>query len=106
MFFDNKRRLLLQVSSDAFISWLALHIRINRVQHTFKYIRSATEDESLAGKTQGIIPDEYFTMRDDKIYLSNGDGRMVRISWDEIKLVDNGTDNVLSQLDVHLIRGT
>jgi len=95
MYFDRERHLLLRVRSDEFLSWLALHLEINRAEQTFKYIKAAVEDESLAGDTQSIIPDEYFTMRQDKIYLSNGDGRMVRILKDRFELVENGTDSVL-----------
>jgi hypothetical protein len=96
MYFDLKRHVLLKIRSDEFQSWLADYTGINRADPKFKYIISAIETASLSHKlTTGIIPARYWAAKSGNIYLSNGDGRLIRISAGKYELLDNGTDGVL-----------
>lgn len=95
MFFDARRKLLLQIGHDSFQSWLADFIGINRTERTFAFIFAAIEDETLNGRTTGLTPDAYWARRDAAIYLSNGDGQAAKITAGKVELVDNGADDVL-----------
>jgi hypothetical protein len=95
MYFDTKRKLLLRLSDPEFLSWLALFSGINRAEPEFNYLHKAIEDEALEGKTNGIVPETFWVRRSEAIYLSNGDGQIVRITAGHVEIVDNGTDNVL-----------
>ena len=95
MYFDAARKLLLRISSDEFQSWLASTIGINRSDRAFNFIRARIDDESLTGKTTGLIPENFWASRPGAIYISNGDGRAVKISADAVQEIDNGTDGVL-----------
>jgi 5S rRNA maturation endonuclease (ribonuclease M5) len=95
MFFDAGRKLLLKISSDVFQSWLADFIGVNRVEKTFASIFAAIQDETLVGATTGLLPETYWAHRAGAIYLSCGDGQVVKISSSSVALVDNGTDDVL-----------
>jgi len=96
MYFDSVRHILYKLNSDDFKSWLAAYVGINRADPKFKYIFAGIETASLSHKlTKGIIPARYWTAKGGKIYLSNGDGKLVRISAGKYELLDNGTDSVL-----------
>ena len=96
MFFDLKRHVLLKIRSDEFQSWLADYTGINRADPKFKYIIAGIETASLSHKlTTGIIPARYWAAKSGNIYLSNGDGRLVRIAAGKYELLDNGTDGIL-----------
>lgn len=95
MYFDAGRKLLLQISSDEFQSWLAATIGINRSDRPFAFIISRIDDEALTGNTTGIIPESFWANRPGAVYLSNGDGQLVKIGPDTVEAVDNGTDGVL-----------
>jgi hypothetical protein len=95
MFFDTRRKLLLQIASDAFQSWLADFIGINRIERTYVFIFNAIEDETLNGQTTRLTPEAYWAARAGAIYLSNGDGQIIKITPGQIAQVDNGTDDVL-----------
>lgn len=96
MYFDSKRHVLSKLYSDDFRSWLSLYVGINRADPKFKYISAGVETASISNRfTKGIIPARYWTTKNGKIYLSNGDGQLVRISAGKYELCDNGTDGVL-----------
>lgn len=95
MFFDSKRKLLLWIDSDEFKSWVSSYAGINRATKLFGFCYSAIQNETLSGRTSGIIPSQYWAGKDGCIYLSNGRGGMVKISATEILPCDNGTDGVL-----------
>ena len=95
MFFDSTRKLLLAVQGDAFLSWLADMLGVNRAERTFEFIQSACETEGLTSRATKIEPSNYWESRRGMIYLSCGPGRMARISAAGAELVDNGTDDVL-----------
>ena len=95
LFFDSSRKLLLRLSDPAFVSWLALFTGVNRSENDFRFLHAAVEDEALQGRTAGIVPETLWAARRGVIYLSNGDGSMARISAEDVRLVDNGTDDVL-----------
>ncbi len=102
MYFDCKRHLLLKISSDEFLSWLSEYTGINRAEPVFEYIKKAIGTEALSGETVGIIPERYWAKRPDAIYISNGIGKMVKITANSYILVDNGTDNVLFESEFTL----
>jgi hypothetical protein len=95
MYFDRNRRLLSLVSSDEFKAWLAGYTGLNISERAFDFVSSACKTETLAGKTTGIIPSSYWYATPTAIYLSNGDGQVVRIMAGKVEMVDNGTDDVL-----------
>jgi hypothetical protein len=96
MFFDNDRKRLERVRSDAFIGWLSSWLRVNRADTLFRFMVAAVETAALSGPdTTGILPELYWASRGDTIYLSNGDGRMMKIVPGFADEVDNGTDAIL-----------
>lgn len=95
MYFDSTRQLLLGINSDSFLSWLADFCGINRAERAFLFIVKAIQDEALTGQTTGLIPEAYWAARPGAIYISNGDGKVVKITAGKIETVNNGTDGVL-----------
>lgn len=95
MFFDATRCLLLGVQSDAFIAWLADCLAMNRQERSFAFILSAIETAGLGEQSEGILPSAFWARRDNSIYLSNGPGRVVKISPLNVSLEHNGVDGVL-----------
>ena len=95
MFFDGTRKLLLPIADDQFLSWLSSLIGINRTERAFQFILAAIQDEALTGKTTGLLPESFWAARPGAIYLSNGDGHLVRITAEGVTQCDNGTDEVL-----------
>jgi 5S rRNA maturation endonuclease (ribonuclease M5) len=96
MFFDNERKQLERIRSDSFLAWLSDWLRVNRADPVFKYIVAEVETVALSGQqSTGIVPEVFWASRPDAIYLSNGDGVMMRITAEQVETVDNGTDGVL-----------
>ncbi len=96
MFFNHTKKKLLLIEGDEFQSWLALLSGMNRSTNIFKYIFAAILDESLSGKnTTGIVPDRFWAARNGALYLSCGDGHVVKISASGVKIENNGVDNIL-----------
>jgi hypothetical protein len=96
MFFDRAHKLLMTVTSDSFRSWVSKICDVNRADKLWKFIESHLEQVALDPEvSKGIIPCQFWARKDDSLYLSCGDGQMVKISARLIKLVDNGTDGVL-----------
>jgi hypothetical protein len=96
MFFNGSCKRLERIGSDAFAAWLADWLRVNRAAGLFKFVHSAVETAALSGPhTIGILPESYWAARPGALYLSNGDGAMVKITAGAVELVDNGTDGVL-----------
>jgi hypothetical protein len=96
MYFDGDRKQLLRVRSDNFLAWLADWLAVNRADAVFKFIASQVETNALAGKqTTSILPESFWASRPGAIYLSNGDGRAVKITPGDVQLADNGADGVL-----------
>lgn len=95
MFFDAERKLLLRISSDEFQSWLAGLIGINRSDRAYAFVYSRIQDEALTGNTTGLLPEAYWASRPGAVYLSNGDGKLVKITADAVIEADNGTDDIL-----------
>jgi len=96
MYFDNGRKQLLRIRSDAFCAWLADWLAVNRADAVFKFVISAVETVALAGsQTTGILPESFWASRPDAIYLSNGDGGIARITAGKVEMVDNGADGIL-----------
>ena len=96
MFFDGERKRLERVRSHAFTAWLSEWLRVNRADSLFKFLAAAVETAALSSpQTRGILPESFWTARPGSVYLSNGDGQLVRISGQGFALADNGTDDVL-----------
>ncbi len=95
MFFDGERKLLLPLAGDPFLSWLSGFIGINRTERAFQFILAAIQDEALTGKTTGLMPESFWAARPGALYLSNGDGHIVKITGGSVNQVDNGTDGIL-----------
>ena len=78
MFFDARRKLLLQIGHDSFQSWLADFIGINRTERTFAFIFAAIEDETLNGQTTGLTPEAYWARRASAISFPMVTGRPLK----------------------------
>lgn len=95
MYFDTVRKLLLPVQGDAFLAWLSDCLSMNRAERSFAFVQSAVETEGLSERATGIEPSTYWAATSTAFYLSNGPGCMARISAGGVKIVDNGTDEIL-----------
>ena len=102
MYFDNVRKLLLPVQSDALLAWLADCLAVNRSERVFQFVASAVETEGLSERSTAIHPAAFFAARPGACYISNGPGRMARLSAGRVELVDNGTDGILFPVDACL----
>lgn len=96
MFFDGSVNELMLIESDRFQSWIALESGQNRTNRDYGYFHASVHDAALCGEhSKGILPENYWARRGNVIYMSQGDGLMVRITADKIEQVPNGTDDVL-----------
>ena len=96
MWFDAVEKKLHRIKQDYFQSWLSRATAFSREFKDYKMFISAVQDESLIGEaTQGIRPKRYWHREGDRIYLSNGEGRMARITAEDVTMVDNGTDGIV-----------
>ncbi len=96
MYFNGERKQLLRIRSDAFGAWLADWLAVNRADSVFKFISAQVETEALnTVRSTAILPEAFWASRPGAFYLSNGDGRMAKITAGNVQLVDNGTDGVL-----------
>ena len=96
MYFEGERKQLLRIRADSFGAWLADWLAVNRADGLFKFIAAQVETTALAGtQTTAILPEIFWASRPGAIYLSNGDGRAVKITPGKVQLVDNGADGVL-----------
>jgi hypothetical protein len=96
MFFDGETKRLLLIQSDEFVAWLSSWTGINRGAPIFRYVQAGVETTALSGdKTTSIIPETYWASRTGVIYISNGDGSVVKITANKVELYDNGVDGVL-----------
>lgn len=96
MFFDAHRKRLERIRSDSFLSWLSEWLAVNRAESIFRHIQAAVETAALSAETSSpILPAAYWHATPGKVYLSNGDGQLVRLTARGLELCDNGTDAVL-----------
>lgn len=96
MFFDNVRKRLERIRGDTFSAWLSERLRVNRADALFRFIIAEVETAALAGEhTTGILPEAYWASTTTAVYISNGDGQMVKITAGQHCTVDNGTDGIL-----------
>ena len=95
LYFDTERKLLLPVQSDAFVAWQSDCMAVNRSERVFQFVASACETEGLSERATAIEPANYWAARPGAVYLSNGPGRMAKMTAAGVELVDNGTDGVL-----------
>ena len=96
MFFNSHRKVLERVRGDAFAAWLSEWLVINRADPLFRFALSAVETTALSPeRSKGIVPEKFWAARSSALYMSNGDGRVVRITAMGVESVDNGTDDVL-----------
>jgi len=94
-YFDKKKKSLLTVQSDEFQADISERFGINRAAPVFKYVMAECETEGLSDRSTPIILSTFWESRNNKIYITNGPGTMVRISKNKIDVVDNGRDGVL-----------
>ncbi|MEI7731682.1 MAG: hypothetical protein WCO56_19075 [Verrucomicrobiota bacterium] len=96
LFFNRQTKRLENIGSDAFSAWLSSLIKVNRAEALFKSIFAEVQTAALASPlTSGIEPQSFWASRPQAIYLSNGDGQLVKITAQSFTLADNGTDGVL-----------
>lgn len=98
MFFHRERRRLEKLRSDSFLSWLSDWLAVNRAEPLFSSIKAAVETAALSSPhSSAIVPESFWCARPGTgtVYLSNGDGQLVKISKRGLELADNGTDGVL-----------
>lgn len=96
MWFDAVDKRLHRVGQDYFRSWLSRCTAFSREFKDYKMFISAVEDEALIGDgTTGITPRRYWHREGGAVYLSNGEGRMARVTGAAVDEVDNGTDGVV-----------
>jgi VirE N-terminal domain len=96
MFFDSQRKRLERIRSDSFLSWLSEWLAVNRADNLFRHIQAAVETAALSTTAaRAILPAAYWHATPDAIYLSNGDGRLVRLTARGLEPCDNGSDGVL-----------
>lgn len=96
MFFDVRRKRLERIRSDSFLSWLSDWLAVNRADNLFRHIQAAVETAALSSTAaSAILPASYWHATPEAVYLSNGDGQLVRLTAGGLELCDNGTDGVL-----------
>ncbi len=96
MYFDAARKQLLRIRADSFGAWLSGWLGINRAETIFKWAFTEVETAALSSKhTTGILPRAFWAARPGTIYLSNGDGAIVKITATDLVEVDNGCDGIL-----------
>jgi hypothetical protein len=96
MYFNSETKRLERIRGDAFAAWLSDWLKINRADQLFRHVIAAVETAALAGGTAtGILPESFWAARPGAIYLSCGDGRIVKLSAAGITFADNGADGVL-----------
>jgi len=102
LYFDRHRKLLLPIQSDLFKFWLSEWAVVPRHEVIWDAVFKKVEHAALVGPlTQPVTPESYWASREDPvtsaltIYVSNGDGHVIRINAAGLRQVDNGTDGVL-----------
>jgi 5S rRNA maturation endonuclease (ribonuclease M5) len=96
MYFDGQRKCLLRIQSDAFLAWLADWTGINRAENLFAFVAAGIETAALTEtRSTGISPVAYWAQREGRIYISNGDAALCRITPGQVEMLPNGSDDVL-----------
>jgi hypothetical protein len=96
MFFNAHRKRLERIRSDSFLSWLSEWLAVNRAENLFRHIQAAVETAAVSSTAaSAILPAAYWHAAPEAVYLSNGDGQLVRLTARGLELCDNGTDGVL-----------
>ncbi len=95
-FFNKQLRELYQISGAMFQTWLAWAGQLSRVSVDFRWLHSHCEEVAMQSKeSKRVTPSLFWESRNKAVYISNGDGEMVRITSRSVEKVDNGTDGVL-----------
>jgi hypothetical protein len=96
LYFNRTTKRLERIQSDAFQSWLSDWLAVNRADGLFRYVQSEVETTALAGhQSAPIRPENFWAARPGAVYISNGDGSVVRINSQGCSVAENGTDGVL-----------
>lgn len=96
LFFNRFTKRLESVRSDSFRSWLSDLTALNRANRRFPFVQAAVENAALTGPTTRLVAlEKFWASRPGGIYLSCGDGKIVKITGAGVRVVDNGTDDVL-----------
>lgn len=96
LFFNRQTKRLERIGSDAFAAWLSGLVKVNRAELLFKSIFAEIQTTALSSPiTSGIEPQNFWASRPGAIYVSCGDGQLVKITGQGVTLCDNGTDGIL-----------
>jgi hypothetical protein len=96
LFFNRSSSRLESVRSDSFRSWLSDLTALNRANRRFQFVQAAVENAALTGPTTRMVTlESFWASRPGAIYLSCGDGKLVKITAGGVALAQNGTDDVL-----------
>lgn len=96
---DEKHCALMKIESDEFFAFVAAAAELESVDpkkgdlcKILGIVRQIAMSDEYA---KGIIPSNQWDRRGDNIYISSGDAMMYKINKDGVKLVQNGTDDVV-----------
>jgi len=96
MLFDRERARLERIQGDSFLAWLAEWTGINRADSLFGAVTAEVETAALSEThAKAIIPEAFWARHEDRIYISNGDAVLCRISAHQVEMLPNGTDGIL-----------
>lgn len=96
MYFNAELKRLDLIKSDRFGSWLSRLIGINQEDGFFRVAHNACLNEAMTGpESLSVTPEAFWASRPGAFYLSNGPGRMAKMTAAGVEVVDNGTDGVL-----------
>jgi hypothetical protein len=94
MLFDRERGLLQRIRSDKFEAWISGLTGLNKADPTFDWMVQHLETYALNKGTR-VVPEAYWASCGRVYYMSNGPGKIVKITADDLTEVPNGTDGVL-----------
>lgn len=98
-YLDRDADRLWQLETPAWHHRLADISQLNRVGMDYRYLQTAIEDAAACASWSRHVEGRYFWARvGDVIYMSCGETRIARISAGDVRIVDNGTDDILMRL--------
>jgi len=95
LYFDDVEGVLYGIQSNEFQSFLSTSTNVSRENKVFKFMMALIEDMTMDKVTPRIRPSKQWERQGDRIYFSNGDSRMFRVSPGKIDDVANGTDGIV-----------
>jgi hypothetical protein len=86
---------LYDIHHDSFCALLSRLTGINRSSKIYEYVFSAIENTSIGDEVVSVEPKSYWHVTDQATYITYKPGQIVRIDRNGLRIVDNGTDNVI-----------